>query len=475
MAAAISTVSEAKELRGLNLVAAHSHIRGLGVEPDTLEPRASSQGLVGQERARKAAAVILQMVKEGKIAGRAVLIAGPPSTGKTAIAMGMAQSLGPDVPFTMLAASEIFSLEMSKTEALTQAFRRSIGVRIKEESEMIEGEVVEIQIDRSVTGGHKQGKLTIKTTDMETIYDMGTKMIDAMSKERVMAGDVISIDKSSGKISKLGRSYTRSRDYDAMGADTKFVQCPDGELQRRREVVHTVSLHEIDVINSRSQGFLALFSGDTGEIRAEVREQINTKVAEWKEEGKAEIVPGVLFVDEVHMLDVECFSYVNRALEDELAPIVIMASNRGVSRVRGTGVRSPHGLPLDLLDRVVIVATAAYSPDELRQIIAIRAAEEEVEPSADALALLSKVAAEAGLRYASNILTTAALLAAKRRAKDVGLEDVQRSFRLFLDPGRSVQFVSDFERRLVGEGGAVELGAPTNGSGGGDAMEVEGA
>lgn len=170
---------------------------------------------------------------------------------------------------------------------------------------------------------------------METVFDMGTKMIDAMSKERVMAGDVISIDKSSGKITKLGRSYTRSRDYDAMGADTKFVQCPDGELQRRKEVVHTVSLHEIDVINSRTQGFLALFSGDTGEIRSEVREQINTKVGEWKEEGKAEIVPGVLFIDEVHMLDIECFSYINRALEDELAPIVIMASNRGNTRIRG--------------------------------------------------------------------------------------------------------------------------------------------
>ena len=29
----------------------------------------------------------------------------------------------------------------------------------------------------------------------------------------------------------------------------------------RKEVVHTVSLHEIDVINSRTQGFLALFAG----------------------------------------------------------------------------------------------------------------------------------------------------------------------------------------------------------------------
>ena len=71
------------------------------------------------------------------------------------------------------------------------------------------------------------------------------------------------------------------------------MQCPEGELQKRKEVVHTVSLHEIDVINSRTQGFLALFSGDTGEIKSEVREQINAKVCEWREEGKAEIIPGV--------------------------------------------------------------------------------------------------------------------------------------------------------------------------------------
>ena len=32
-----------------------------------------------------------------------------------------------------------------------------------------------------------------------------------------------------------------SRDYDATGAQTRFVQCPEGELQKRKEVVHTVS------------------------------------------------------------------------------------------------------------------------------------------------------------------------------------------------------------------------------------------
>lgn len=414
--------------------------------------------MVGQVNARKAAGLILKLVQAGQIAGRAVLIAGPPSTGKTAIAMGLSQSLGKDVPFTAIAGSEIFSLDLSKTESLTQAFRKSIGIKIKEETEIIEGEVVEIQIDRSITGGHKQGKLTIKTTDMETIYELGNKMIEGLTKEKVLAGDVISIDKASGKISKLGKSFTRSRDYDAMGPETKFVQCPEGELQKRKEVVHTVSLHEIDVINSRQQGFLALFSGDTGEIRSEVRDQINTKVAEWKEEGKAEIVPGVLFIDEVHMLDIESFSFINRALEDDFAPIVVMATNRGVSQTRGTNYKSPHGVPMDLLDRSIIIHTANYSADELRTILSIRANEEEAEYSPDALELLTKIAQETSLRYASNLISVAQQIALKRRSSSFELADVKRAYTLFLDLDRSVQYVQEHSTNFVDNEGKVTFG-----------------
>lgn len=274
----------------------------------------------------------------------------------------MAQELGEGTPFTSISASEIFSLEMSKTEALRQAFRKSIGVRLREEVEVIEGEVVEVTIDRPVTGaGVKVGKLVLKTTDMETLYDLGQKMIDALMREHVSAGDVISIDKASGRVTRLGRSFGKMRDYEVTGPNVKFVQCPSGELQRRRNVVHTVSLHDVDVINSRTQGFLALFTGDTGEISAEVRAQIDAKVAEWREQGKAEVITGVLFIDEVHMLDVECFSYINRALEDALSPVLVMASNRGITRVRGADYSSPHGVPLDLLDRLLIIPTQPYT------------------------------------------------------------------------------------------------------------------
>jgi RuvB-like protein 2 len=423
---------------------------GLGLD-DALEPREVSQGMVGQSSARRATGVVFKMIQEGKIAGRAILLAGKPGTGKTALAMGIAQALGEDTPFTTIAGSEIFSLEMSKTEALTQAFRRSIGVRIMEETELIEGEVVEIQLDEAAAGGgdQKSGRLTLCTTEMETVYDLGAKMIESLQKEKITAGDVITIDKASGKISKLGRSFTRSRDYDAMGAQTRFVQCPEGELQKRKEVVHTVSLHEIDVINSRQQGFLALFAGDTGEIKSEVREQIDIKVAEWREEGKATIVPGVLFIDEVHMLDIECFSWLNRALESELAPVLVIATNRGFAKIRGTNYKSPHGIPIDLLDRLMIISTVPYSESEVQRILDIRCEEEDVEMTSEARELLTKIGMETSLRYAIQMIMVSSLCCQKRKGTEVGIEDIKRVYSLFVDVKRSTQFLMEYQKDFM--------------------------
>ena len=274
-------------------------------------------------------------------------------------------------------------------------------------------------------------------------------MIEGLTKEKVQAGDVITIDKASGKISKLGRSFTRARDYDAMGSSTKFVQCPEGELQKRKEVVHTVSLHEMDVINSRSQGFLALFAGDTGEIKQEIREQIDQKVSEWREEGKAEIVPGVLFVDEVHMLDIECYSYLNRALESPMSPVLVFATNRGITKIRGTDYKSPHGIPIDLLDRLLIVTTQPYTERELRLILDIRCEEEDVEMTEDAKDLLCKIGHETSLRYSIHLITAAALVAHKRKSAEVDVEDISKVYSMFLDVQRSTQFMVEYQEQFM--------------------------
>jgi len=88
------------------------------------------------------------------------------------------------------------------------------------------------------------------------------------------------------------------------------------------------------------------------------------------------------------MLDIECFTYLNRALESTLAPIVILATNRGMCTIRGTDIVSPHGIPIDLLDRLLIIKTSNYNLEDLIKILAIRASTEGLTLTSEALATL---------------------------------------------------------------------------------------
>ena len=106
------------------------------------------------------------------------------------------------------------------------------------------------------------------------------------------------------------------------------------------------------------------------------------------------------------MLDMDCFSFLNRAMESDLCPIIILATNRGIAAIRGTNFRGPHGIPLDLLDRLLIIPTTQYSIEELKGILKVRCTEEHVDMADDALELLTRIAHETTLRYAIQMITT---------------------------------------------------------------------
>lgn len=59
-------------------------------------------GFVGQVEAREASGLVVDMIRQKKMAGRALLLAGPPGTGKTALALGISQELGTKVSFSRL-------------------------------------------------------------------------------------------------------------------------------------------------------------------------------------------------------------------------------------------------------------------------------------------------------------------------------------------------------------------------------------
>ncbi|KAJ0021144.1 hypothetical protein Pint_31808 [Pistacia integerrima] len=442
-------------------------------------------GFVGQVDAREASGLVVDMIRQKKMAGRALLLAGPPGTGKTALALGICQELGSKVPFCPMVGSEVYSSEVKKTEVLMEHFRRAIGLRIKENKEVYEGEVTELSPEEteSVTGGYGKsishviiGLKTVKGTKQ---LKLDPTIYDALIKEKVAVGDVIYIEANSGAVKRVGRSDAFATEFDLEAEE--YVPLPKGEVHKKKEIVQDVTLHDLDAANARPQGGQDILSlmgqmmkPRKTEITEKLRQEINKVVNRYIDEGVAELVPGVLFIDEVlsrkpilfiymfrfvvcflcynlqvHMLDMECFSYLNRALESSLSPIVIFATNRGICNVRGTDMNSPHGIPLDLLDRLVIIRTQIYGPAEMIQILAIRAQVEELVLDEDSLARLGEIARETSLRHAVQLLSPASIVAKLNGRDSISKADVEEVKELYLDAKSSAKLLQEQQEKYI--------------------------
>lgn len=443
-------IEEVQSTTKTQRIASHTHIKGLGLNAVDGSALPIASGLVGQESAREAAGIVVELIKTKKMAGRALLLAGAPGTGKTALALGISQELGPKVPFCPMVGSEVYSSEVKKTEVLMENFRRAIGLRIKENKEVYEGEVTELSTEETENPLGGYGKtvshvvIGLKTTKGSKQLRLDPSIYESIQKEKVSVGDVIYIEANSGAVKRVGRSDVYATEYD-LDAD-QYVPLPKGDVHKKKEIIQDVTLHDLDIANVRPQGGQDIVSmmgqimkPKKTEITEKLRTEINKVVNRYIDQGVAELIPGVLFIDEVHMLDIECFTYLNRALESTLAPIVIFATNRGLCTIRGTELPAPHGIPVDLLDRMLIIRTMPYSVEEMIQIVMIRAQTENLNLTEDATNVLGEIGARTSLRYAVQLLTPARIMASTQGKDTISKEDVNEIDELFFDAKASAR------------------------------------
>ena len=452
-------IEEVESTTKTQRLASHSHVKGLGLsEEGTAVDMAG--GLVGQEIAREAAGIILELIRQKKMAGRALLLAGPPGTGKTAIALALSQELGPKVPFCPMVGSEVYSSEVKKTEILNENFRRAIGLRIKETKEVWEGEVTELRPEEieDPSGGFNKVVaaviVTLKTTKGSKQLKLDPAIYENMQKEKISVGDIIYIEANSGNVKRVGRSDSYASEFD-LEADT-YVPVPKGDVHKKKEILQDVTLHDLDVANARPQGGQDFYSvmgqmmkSKKTEITEKLRNEVNKIVNKYIEQGIAELVPGVLFIDEVNMLDIECFTFLNRALESKLSPIVVLATNRGTSKIRGTDLIAPHGIPIDLLDRLLIIRTLPYTLEEIVKILSIRAQTESISLSEEALAYLGSIGTRTSLRYAVQLLNPAAIFSNTQGKNEIGKEDLEEINALFYDSKASAKILTERADKFI--------------------------
>ena len=100
---------------------------------------------------------------------------------------------------------------------------------------------------------------------------------------------------------------------------------------------------------------------------------------------------------------------------------------------------SPHGIPSDLIDRLVIVRTRSYSIQDIMQIVSIRAKTEGIQVEDEALAYLSQIGSATSLRYAVQLLTPSSILASANGRDTITTQDIDEASKLFFDTKASAK------------------------------------
>lgn len=103
---------------------------------------------------------------------------------------------------------------------------------------------------------------------------------------------------------RVGRSDAYASSYD-LESET-YVPLPKGDVHKRKELVQDVTLGDLDAANARPQGgqdimsvMGSLMKSGRTEVTDKLRREVNKVVKGYVDQGVAEVIPGVVFIDEV--------------------------------------------------------------------------------------------------------------------------------------------------------------------------------
>lgn len=223
--------------------------------------------------------------------------------------------------FTSISASSLTA------SCLEQHLRSAVKVNMKETKNIYEGEVTELQVssDQDIA-------VTLKTLRGSKRLRLSHTLAVVIDKERISVGDVVYIECNSGIVKRLGRSESFLQDCDI--ESERYIPLPKGEAFRAREIVQEMSLHDLDVANTKPSGgeeglVLNTELREVKEVCGELQDEVDRIVKRYVEGGNCEVRSEVLVIEGGVLLSAECVRFLGFVSERKYCPIVFVTFEEG--------------------------------------------------------------------------------------------------------------------------------------------------
>ena len=396
----------------------HSHINGLFSELSEKKDKPDKSGLIGQMNARESIQIIINLIKKNKMSGRVIIITGISGSGKTALGLALGKELGKNTPFSLVNGSEFSFLNSKKTSRLIQSCRKAVGIRIVDTIEFYEGEVTNMLIDNKNLNNCQSVLIGLKTSEGSLRIKLKESLFQKFNENNVKIGDIIYIEPDKYILKVIGRSSTFYQEDELGKYD--YITIPSGKVFKKKEIIQDITLNDLDVVNIQQ---IDEYPSKVSEISDYLRQEVDKLVSKYIKSKKAEILNGVLFIDEAHTLNFDSFCFLTRLLDSRYSPLILLSTNR--TTIVNLKNFLDSKIPINFLNRCLIIRTKKYVQNEMANIIVLKAQTSSIVMTGNAIIKLRKVALSTSLRFSILLSLASGLISNILKKKIINLSIVK--------------------------------------------------
>jgi RuvB-like protein 1 (pontin 52) len=379
----------------------HSHVNRLFSDSSKKTNKPDLSGLIAQINARESIRIIINMIKKNKMAGRVIIITGISGSGKTALGLALGKELGETTPFSVVNGSEFSFLNSKKTNRLIQSCRKAIGIRIIDTIEFYEGEVTNILID---TSNNNQSLLIgLKSSEGTLRIKLKESLFQIFNEKNVKIGDIIYIEPDKYILKVIGRSSIFYQEDELRKYD--YVTIPSGKVFKKKKIIQDITLNDLDIVNIQQ---IDQYHCKVPEISDYLRQEVDKLVSKYIKSKKAQILNGVLFIDEAHTLNFDSFCFLTRLLDSRYSPLILLSTNR--TTIVNLKNFLDSKIPINFLNRCLIIRTKKYVQNEMANIIVLKAKTSKIVMTGNAIKKLRSIAVLTSLRFSILLSLAAGLI-----------------------------------------------------------------